>query len=152
MTSLKERLRTDLTAAMKAQDKVRSSTLRMVMAAISKAEVAGEVARELSDEEILDVLTKEAKSRKEAAAAFADGGRPESAEKERAEAAVISEYLPEQLGTEEISALVAAAVAQLGVAGEGMRAMGKVMGAVQPQVKGRADGAEVAAEVRRQLG
>ena len=98
------------------------------------------------------MLTSEAKRRREAAAAFDDGGRSDSAEKERAEAEVIAHYLPEQLGADEITAIVAAAVEQTGAAGEGMRAMGKVMGVVQPQVKGRADGGAVAAEVRRQLG
>lgn len=149
---LKERLRADLTTAMKARDEVRASTLRMVMAAITNAEVAGKQARELSDEEIIGVLSSEAKKRREAAAAFADGGRPESAAKERAEAEVIAGYLPEQLTEAQIADLVAQAIEQTGAAGEGMRAMGKVMGALQPQVKGRADGAAVAAEVRRQLG
>lgn len=152
MTSLKDQLRADLTAAMKARDAATASTLRMVMAAISNAEVAGDTARVLSDEEVVGILTKEAKRRREAAAAFADGGRVESAAKERAEADVIATYLPEQLGEEEIAELVAAAIESLGVAGQGMKAMGKVMGAVQPQTKGRADGAVVAAEVRRQLG
>lgn len=152
MSTLKERLRADLTAAMKARDTTRSSTLRMVMTAITTAEVAGDTARQLSDEEVVDVLTKEAKRRREAAIAFADGGRDASAAKERAEAEVIAEYLPQQLTPEEIGAVVSAAVETLGVAGEGPKAMGKVMGVVQPQVKGRADGAAVAAEVRRQLG
>lgn len=149
---LKDQLRSDLTSAMKARDEVRSSTLRMVLTAITNAEVAGKVARELSDDEIIGVLTSEAKKRREAAAAFADGGRQESADKEQAEAAVIAGYLPAQLSEAEIADLVAAAIAQTGAAGEGMRAMGKVMGVVQPQVKGRADGGAVAAEVRRQLG
>lgn len=152
MSTLKDQLRADLTAAMKARDAVRSSTLRMVMAAITNAEVAGDTARELSDDEIIGVLTKEAKRRREAATAFADGGRDDSAAKEQAEAAVIAEYLPEQLSAEEITQIVTETVEKLGAAGEGMKAMGKVMGAVQPQVKGRADGAAVAAEVRRQLG
>jgi len=150
--SLKETLRSDLTTAMKARDEVRSSTLRMVLTAITNAEVAGKEARELSDDEIIGVLTSEAKKRREAATAFADGGRQESAEKERAEAAVIADYLPEQLSEAEVADLVARAIEQVGAAGEGMRAMGKVMGVVQPQVKGRADGGAVAAEVRRQLG
>lgn len=152
MTPLKDRLRADLTAAIKARDKARSSTLRMVMSAVTNAEVAGETARELSDEEVTEVLTKEAKRRREAATAFEEGGRTESAAKERAEADVIAEYLPQPLTDEEITAIVTAAVDELGVAGEGMKAMGKVMGRVQPQTKGRADGAAVAAEVRRQLG
>ena len=152
MGSLKDRLRTDLTAAMKARDEVRSSTLRMVLTAVTNAEVAGKVSRELSDEEVVGVLSSEAKKRREAAAAFADGGRAEMAAKEQAEADVIADYLPEQLSEAEIADLVAKAIEQTGAAGEGMRAMGKVMGVVQPQVKGRADGGAVAAEVRRQLG
>jgi uncharacterized protein YqeY len=152
MTSLKDRLRTDLTAAMKARDEVRSSTLRMILTAVTNAEVAGKVARDLSEEEIVDVLSSEAKKRREAAVAFEEGGRAESAAKERAEAAVIADYLPQQLSPEEIAAVVTEAVERLGVAGAGMKAMGQVMGVVQPQVKGRADGAAVAAEVRRQLG
>lgn len=150
--TLKERLRADLTTAMKAGDKGRSSTLRMVLAAITNEEVAGKAARELSDDDVVTVLTREAKKRREAAEAFAEGDRPEQAAKERAEAAVIAEYLPEQLSAEEIQALVSAAIAQTGAADEGMRAMGKVMGVVTPQTKGRADGGAVAAEVRRQLG
>ena len=152
MTSLKDRLRTDLTAAIKARDEVRSSTLRMILTAVTNAEVAGKVARSLSEEEIVDVLSSEAKKRREAAVAFEEGGRAESAAKERAEAAVIADYLPQQLSPEEIAAVVTEAVERLGVAGAGMKAMGQVMGVVQPQVKGRADGAAVAAEVRRQLG
>ena len=151
MAALKDRLRTDLTAAMKARDELRSSTLRMVLAAITTAEVAGKEARELSDDDVLGVLAGEAKKRREAATAFADGGRAEMAAKEEAEAAVIADYLPEPLTAETVATIVSAAIEQTGAAGEGMRAMGKVMGVVQPQVKGRADGAAVAAEVRRQL-
>lgn len=152
MSTLKDRLRTDLTAAMKARDDVRSSTLRMVLTAITNAEVAGREARTLSDEEVVGVLATEAKKRREAATAFEEGGRAEMAARESAEGAVITEYLPAQLGEDEIADLVAAAIEQTGAAGEGMRAMGKVMGVVQPRVKGRADGSAVAAEVRRQLG
>jgi uncharacterized protein YqeY len=137
---------------MKARDEVRSSTLRMVLTAITNAEVAGKEARELSDDDIIGVLSTEAKKRREAATAFTEGGRAEMAAKETAEAEVIADYLPAQLSEQEISDIVTAAVAQVGAAGEGMKAMGKVMGVVQPQVKGRADGAAVAAEVRRQLG
>lgn len=152
MSTLKDRIRTDLTAAMKARDEVRSSTLRMVIAAITNAEVAGKVAKTLTDEEVVGVLSTEAKKRREAATAFEDGGRAEMAAKESAEAAVITEYLPAQLSESEVADIVAAAIEQTGAAGEGMKAMGKVMGVVQPQVKGRADGSAVAAEVRRQLG
>jgi uncharacterized protein YqeY len=151
MSELKDRLRSDLTTAIKARDGVRSSTLRMVLAAITNAEVAGKVARDLSDDDIVGVLSSEAKKRREAASAFTDAGRSELADKETAEAAVIADYLPEQLDANAIREIVSAAIAQTGAAGEGMRAMGKVMGVVQPQVRGRADGGAVAAEVKRQL-
>ncbi|CAA9342873.1 MAG: Transamidase GatB domain protein [uncultured Nocardioidaceae bacterium] len=146
------RIRTDLTASMKARDELRSSTLRMVLAAVQTAEVAGKQARRLSDDEVVGVVAAEAKKRRESATAFDGGGRPELADKERAEAEILAEYLPEQLDADAISALVARAVAETGAAGEGMRAMGKVMGRLQPQVRGRADGGVVAAEVKRQLG
>ena len=152
MGTLKDRLRADLTAAIKARDDVRSSTLRMVLTAITNAEVAGKEARALSDDDIIGVLGAEGKKRREAAEAFDGAGRGDSAHRERAEAEVIGEYLPDQLGPAEISALVSEVVAATGTSGEGMRAMGKVMGALQPQVRGRADGGVVAAEVRRQLG
>ena len=152
MSTLKDRLRNDLTTAIKARDEVRSSTLRMILTAVTNAEVAGKVAKELSDDDVLTVLSSEAKKRREAAVAFEEGNRPEMAAKERAEAAVIQDYLPAQLGPEEIAAIVAAAVEQAGAAGAGPKAMGQIMGIVTPQVKGRADGAAVAAEVRRQLG
>lgn len=151
MSSLKDRLRTDLTDAIKARDEIRSSTLRMVLTSITNAEVAGKEARELTDEDVLGVLTSEGKKRREAAEAFADAGRDEQAAKERAEFAVIADYLPEQLTAEEIAALVAEAIAETGAGEEGMRAMGKVMGVLNPKVKGRADGGVVAAEVRKQL-
>ena len=152
MPELKDQLRTDLTTAMKSRDELRTATLRMALAAVSAEEVAGKEARELSDDEVIGVLSNEAKKRREAATAFDDGGRAEMADKERAEAAVLADYLPEQLSEEEVVALVTAAIEQTGAAGEGMKAMGRVMGVVQPQVKGRADGGAVAAEVRRQLG
>jgi uncharacterized protein len=151
VSTLKDRLRSDLTASIKARDELRSSTIRMVLTAITNAEVAGKEARELSDDDIVGVLSTEAKKRREASTAFADAGRAELADKERAEAAVIADYLPEQLSAEEIADLVTSVIAQTGSAGEGMRAMGRVMGALTPQVKGRADGGAVAAEVRRQL-
>ncbi len=152
MSALKDRLRADLTTSIKSRDEVRSSTLRVVLTAITNAEVAGKEARELTDDDVIGVLSSEAKKRREAATAFADGGRAEMAAKEKAEAAVIADYLPAALSDEDVAAIVTAAVEQTGAAGEGMRAMGKVMGVVTPQVKGRADGAAVAAEVRRQLG
>jgi uncharacterized protein len=152
MSTLKGQLRADLTDAIKARDEVTSSTLRMVLTALTNAEVAGKQARELSDDDVLGVLSSEAKKRREAAEAFEDAGRAESAAKERAEAEVLARYLPAPLGEAEIAALVSRTITQVGAEEEGMRAMGKVMGALQPQVRGRADGAAVAAEVRRQLG
>ena len=152
MSELKDRLRADLTTAIKARDDLRSSTLRMVLTAITNAEVAGKQARELTDEDVLGVLTSEGKKRREAAEAFEQAGRAEQAAKERAEFEVLADYLPEQLGEDEIAALVTEAIESTGARAEGIRAMGKVMGALQPRVKGRADGGVVAAEVRRQLG
>ena len=152
MSALKDQLHTDLTASMKARDALRTSTLRMVLTAITNAEVSGKQVKELSDDDVLTVLGAEAKKRREAATAFADGDRPELAQKETAEAEILAEYLPEQLGADEIAAIVTAAVESAGAAGEGMKAMGRVMGIVSPQVKGRADGGAVAAEVKRQLG
>jgi len=152
MADLKDRLRRDLTAAMKSRDTQRTSTLRMALAAITNAEVSGKQSRELSDEEVEAVLGSEAKKRREAAEAFDGASRPELAQKERDESQVLAEYLPAPLGADEIVAIVTAAVESTGSAGQGMRAMGKVMGLVQPQAKGRADGGVVAAEVKRQLG
>jgi len=152
MTSLKDRLRADLTTAMKSRDEIRASTLRMVLTAITHAEVAGKEVRQLSDDDVVGVLSTEAKKRREAATAFDAGGRAEMASREQAEAAVIADYLPEQLSADEIETIVSEAIAKVGATGEGMRAMGKVMGLVQPQVRGRADGAAVADVVRRQLG
>lgn len=151
MAELKQRLRDDLTASMKARDSLRSSTIRMVLSAITNAEVAGKQAKELSDAEVLDVIGKEQKKRREAAEAYDEAGRDELATKERDESAIIAKYLPEPLGDDEIAGIVSAAIESTGAADEGMRAMGKVMGVVQPQVKGRADGSAVADEVKRQL-
>ena len=149
--TLKERLRSDLTAAIKDRDKVRSGTIRMVLTAITEAEVAGSEAVELSDRQVLDVVIKEAKKRREAEAAYADAGRSELAEKERAESDVLAGYLPQQLTQEQIAAIVADAIASTGAAVLGVKGMGKVMAQVTPQTKGKADGSVVAAEVRRQL-
>jgi uncharacterized protein YqeY len=151
MSALKDQLRADLTTSMKARDTERSGTLRMLMTAIGNAEVAGKDRVELNDEQVLAVLTTEAKKRREAAVAFDEGGRAEMAAKERSELEVIVTYLPEQLSDEEIADIVTKAVEATGASGEGMKVMGKVMGLVSPQVKGRADGGAVAAEVRRQL-
>ena len=151
MAELKDRLRHELTASMKARDELRSSTLRMVLTSITNAEVSGKQARELTDDEVTGVLASEGKKRREAATAFEDAGRGDLAAKERAEAAIIAEFLPDPMTDQEIEALVSATIAELGVAGDGMRAMGRVMGAISPQIKGRADGGVVSAEVRRQL-
>ncbi len=150
-STLKERLRSDLTAAIRDRDKVRTGTIRMVLTAITEAEVAGSEAVELSDQQVLDVVIKEAKKRREAEAAYADAGRSELAEKERAESDVLAGYLPEQLTQEQIAAIVADAIASTGTAELGVKGMGKVMAQVTPQTKGKADGSVVAAEVRRQL-
>jgi uncharacterized protein len=150
-STLKERLRSDLTEAIKDRDKVRSGTIRMVLTAITEAEVAGSEAIELSDQQVLDVVIKEAKKRREAEEAYANAGRTELAEKEHAESKVLADYLPRQLTEAEIAALVADAIATTGTAELGMRAMGKVMAKVTPETKGRADGSVVAAEVKRQL-
>jgi uncharacterized protein YqeY len=152
MSDLKARLRTDLTASIKARDELRSSTLRMVLTAVTNAEVAGKEHRELTDDDVLGVLTSEGKKRREAAEAFADAGREAQAEKEQAEAAVIAEYLPEQLSPAEIEQLVTETIDELGVRADGMRAMGRVMGVLTPKTKGRADGGALAAVVRAQLG
>src|SRR5450755_3628349 len=149
MAELKERLRTDLSTAMRARDQVRLRTLRMALTAITNEEVAGSAARELSDDEVLKVLAREAKKRREAAEAFAAGNRPELAERERAEGGVIDAYLPTQLSDDELRSLVAQAVAQSGA--EGPQAMGAVMKVANPLVAGRAEGGRVAAEVKRQL-
>ncbi len=149
MSSLKERLSADMVAALKARDEITTSTLRMALAAVGVAEVAGKQKRELSDDEVLGVLKKEAKKRVEAATAFADAGRVEQAAKERAEEQVLAKYLPVQLSDEEIAALVAQALADGGFSGPG--AMGQAMKAAQAAVAGRADGGKVAAEVRKQL-
>ncbi|AXT86251.1 glutamyl-tRNA amidotransferase [Aeromicrobium sp. A1-2] len=152
MSALKDQLHSDLITSMKARDALRTSTLRMVLSAITNAEVAGKEVRELTDEDVIAVLGSEAKKRREAAEAFAEGDRSELAEKEKAEAAILADYLPAQLTADEITAIVTAAVDSTESAGAGMKAMGRVMGVVSPQVKGKADGGAVAAEVKRQLG
>jgi uncharacterized protein len=149
MTGLKERLQGDLTAAMKSRDELRAATLRMVLTAVRTEEVSGRAARELDDADVVTVLTREAKKRREAAEAFDNGGRPDRAERERAEGEVISGYLPAQLADDELRDLVTAAIAETGASGPA--AMGQVMKAVTPKTAGRAEGGRVAAEVRRQL-
>jgi uncharacterized protein len=149
MASLKQQLRDDLHTAMRQHDELRTATIRMVLTAVTNEEVAGSTARELSDDEVQAVLRREAKKRREAATAFADGGRPERAERESAELGVVETYLPAQLDDAELTALVRTAIAETGA--EGPKAMGPVMKAVQPRIAGRADGGRVSAEVRRQL-
>ena len=148
-TTLKARLQNDLHDAMRARDKVRSGTLRMVLTSITNAEVAGDEARELSDDEVLKVVAKEAKKRKEASAAYRDASRPELADTEDAELVVLEGYLPAQLGDDELRAIVERAVAATGATG--MPQMGQVMKAAQVEVAGRADGGRVAAVVRQVL-
>jgi uncharacterized protein YqeY len=150
VSGLKERLRADLTTAMKARDELRTATLRMVLTAVSAEEVSGKEARQLTDDEVQAVLRREAKKRREAAEAFAGAGRAEQAQREQAEGEVLADYLPAQLEDADLAAIVADVVTRTGAAG--MKDMGKVMGAVQGAVAGRADGSRVAAEVRRQLG
>lgn len=148
--SLKARLQHDLHDAMRARDKVRAGTLRMTLTAVTTAEVAGDEARELTDDEVLKVIAKEAKKRKEASAAYRDAGRGELADTEDAELAVLEGYLPAQLGDDELRAIVERAVASTGATG--LPQMGSVMKAAQAEVAGRADGGRVAAVVRRVLG
>ena len=149
MSALKDRLRADLTASMKDRNEVRTRTLRMVLTEITKEEVSGTAARELDDPEIQRLLVREAKRRREAAEAFSDAGRADQATAELAEGEILARYLPAQLEDAELASLVAAAIADTGASGMG--AMGQVMKAVTPKIAGRAEGARVAAEVRRQL-
>jgi uncharacterized protein len=149
MSELKERIRADLTASMKARDEVRTRTLRIVLTEISKEEVSGSASRELNEEEIMRVLSREAKRRREAADAFKGAGRDDQAAAELAEGDVLAGYLPAQLDDAELTSLVAAAIAETGAAGPS--AMGQVMKAVNPKIAGRAQGSRVATEVRRQL-
>ena len=149
MGALKDKLQADLTAAIKGQDELTRATLRMVLTAIGNEEVAGASARELSDDEELKVVAREAKKRREAAEAFTQGGAADRAERELAEERVIAAYLPAQLSDEELAELVAQAVAETGASGP--QAMGQVMKAVNPKVAGRAEGGRVAAAVKAAL-
>ncbi len=149
MAELKERLRADLNDAMRARDQVRMRTLRMALSSITNEEVAGTSARDLSDEEIVKVLTREARKRREAAEAFSAAGRAEQAAAERAEGEVLAGYLPAQLSDDELATLVSEAIAETGASD--IKGMGQVMKTLTPRVAGRADGARVAAEVRRRL-
>ncbi|MBO3745841.1 GatB/YqeY domain-containing protein [Streptosporangiaceae bacterium NEAU-GS5] len=149
MTALKDKLKSDLSTSMKARDDVRVRTIRMALAAINVEEVAGKVARELSDDEVVKVLTKEAKKRKEASEAFANAGRAQQAQAELDEQAVLEEYLPAQLSDEELGRLVDEAIAESGASGP--KAMGQVMKVLNPKVAGRAEGGRVAQLVRARL-
>ncbi|MFD7613043.1 GatB/YqeY domain-containing protein [Streptomyces sp. NPDC059828] len=152
MTTLKSKLHDDLTDAIKARDELRSSTLRLTLAAITKEEVAGKEARELSDDEVQKVIAKEAKKRREAAEAFTQGGRTEQAERERQEGELLDAYLPKQMSDDELNTVVAQAVEEARAAGaEGPRAMGAVMKIVNPKVAGKAEGGRVAAAVKKLL-
>ena len=147
--SLKDQLQSDLTTAMKSRDELLAATLRMTLTAITTEEVAGKQARTLADDEVLKVINREAKKRREAAEAFDQAGRVELAQRERAEGQVLARYLPAQLSDDEIAAVVRAAIAETGASGP--QAMGQVMKVVQPKIAGRAEGGRVAAEVKRQL-
>lgn len=153
MSTLKDTMQSDLTTAIKTRNEVSAATLRMVLTAITNEEVAGKEARTLSDEDIITVLGREAKKRRESAEAYDAAGRPELADRERAELEVIAGYLPQQLDDAELQAIIDAAVAEVASGGaSGGAAMGQVMKLVQPQVKGRADGGIVAAKVKAALG
>ncbi len=149
MGQLKDRLHADLTTAMKAQDELVRATLRMVLTAIGNEQVAGATARELSDDEELKVVMREAKKRREAAEAFTSGGATDRAARELAEEQVLQAYLPQQLSDQELTALVTEVVRETGASGP--QAMGQVMKAVGPKVAGRAEGGRVAAAVRAAL-
>ena len=147
---LKETLKSDLTEAIRSSNKVVSGTIRMVLTAITNEEVSGKEARVLSEDEIITVLSREAKKRREAAEEFAKANRPDKAAEEKAEGEVIAQYLPAQLSEDDIKKMIAAAVASTGAAGPGD--MGKVMGAIKPKIAGKADGALVSSLVKAALG
>ena len=147
--ALKEKLQNDLTAAMRARDEVRSGTIRMVLTAIKNEEVAGKEARELSDAEVITVLSREAKKRREAAEAYEQAGAADRAANEKAEGSIIAEYLPAQLSEQEIKDLIAAAIEETGAAGP--QQMGLVMKSIQPKIAGKADGGVVSSLVKAAL-
>ncbi|KIF75122.1 glutamyl-tRNA amidotransferase [Streptomyces sp. 150FB] len=152
MTSLKSKLHDDLMDAIRARDELRSATLRLTLTAITKEEVSGTTARELSDDEVRKVIAREAKKRREAAEAFEQGGRTAQAERERAEGVLLDTYLPKQLSDDELREVVAQAVGEAKAGGaEGPRAMGAVMKIVNPKVAGLAEGGRVAALVKQLL-
>jgi len=147
--TLKSTLRVDLHASMRERDQVRSATLRMALTAIANEEVSGTSARELSDDEVLKVLAKEAKKRREAATAYREAKRPELAAKEEAELTLLEAYLPAQLSDTELKALVARVLEETGATG--MPQLGQVMKAASALVAGRAEGGRVAAIVKSAL-
>ena len=147
--ALKEKLQNDLTEAMRARDEVRSSTIRMVLTAIKNEEVSGKEARDLSDAEVITVLSREAKKRREAAEAFEQAGASDRAANEKAEGVIIAEYLPAQLSESEIKEMIAAAIAESGATGP--QQMGQVMKLIQPKIAGRADGGIVSSLVKAAL-
>ena len=147
--ALKEKLQNDLTEAMRARDEVRSSTIRMVLTAIKNEEVSGKEARDLSDAEVITVLSREAKKRREAAEAFEQAGAADRASNEKAEGVIIAEYLPAQLSESEIKEMIAAAIAESGATGP--QQMGQVMKLIQPKIAGRADGGIVSSLVKAAL-
>lgn len=152
MTSLKEQLKQDLTQSLKDQDAVKSSTLRMALTAITNEEVSGKEAKVLTDTEVLSVLTKEAKKRKESVEAFNQANRKDLADKEAQELTVLEKYLPTALTEEELNKIIDEAIAEAKASGaEGMKAMGVVMKIVQPKTVGRTDGALLAAKVKEKL-
>ena len=146
---LKERLRDDLTEAIRSRDAITSGTIRMVLTASTNEEVSGKSARELTDAEVITVLSREAKKRREAAEAFDAGARPEKAVLERAEGEVISQYLPVQLSGDELATMIKEAIAESGATGPA--GMGLVMKVLSPKIAGRADGATVSAAVKAAL-
>jgi len=148
-SQLKSTLRADLHTSMREHDAVRTATLRMALTSVTNEEVSGTTARELSDDEVLKVLAKEAKKRREAAAEYSEANRPELAAKEQAELVFLEAYLPAQLSETELQALVAQAIRETGASG--MPQMGLVMKAATALVAGRAEGGRVAAIVKSVL-
>lgn len=149
MSTLEQRLHDDLTAAIRSREEITAATLRMALTAVKNEAVSGTEARELSDQDVVGVLGREAKKRREAATAYDDAGRPELAERERAELAVLEGYLPAQLGDDELAVLVADAIAETGA--DSPKQMGQVMKVLTPRIAGRADGGRVAAAVKQAL-
>jgi len=142
-------LQADLNTAIRGRDEVSSSTIRMLLTAITNEEVAGKEKRELKDEEIITVLSREAKKRREAAEAFEAAGRADKAVAEKAEGEVIAKYLPAQLSDADLQKLIDEAIAATGAAGPAD--MGKVMGALKPKIAGKADGGVVSSLVKAAL-